>query len=287
MRSLDTHALVILIVFSGMGSVLIPALEFRGILPGETARLWINSLSALITVLLVTGTLITVVQNRQDIEELRKDREKPIVRDEIKYILKPAQEALENDISDYQDNFLEWPNSHQGLLLGVTGPRFPHQVIRRNPTAHHRLKQSNRELHDRIKQRDELGRKTAELAERISETIEDDVRQYLDSNGPTPEDEEQFEAWTRTVSGAVIREIDSFGDQHPLFQFWDQNKEQLMNLLQSSSNDLYEQFKNHEREYISLSKELVQEIQDERLRLRTEFGISAEDVGQPTRTVLE
>ncbi|MGB9956852.1 hypothetical protein ACOZ4B_10745 [Haloferax prahovense] len=279
MDRLSYRAFWLILVATAVGGIGLPIAVEQNYLGVESAGLWLRGISVIATVLLVGGTYLTIQQNQRDIEEVRKGREKPLVRDEIEHVVVPAIDALQNDIDDSEKGLLDWFNAGNRLMGGsAMGPRSGIDFIHSDHSARRRLKETSPELYSDLEDREDLILELCEVADEIAEEIKPFVEQTLRDEAPDSSDPEEFEHWVRTVLDTSIRQIDHFGESHELYEFWEEHGDHLIAQMKEVAGSKVTQLEQGEEEMIDLSKDLVERLVEEQMRLRREYGISSREI---------
>ncbi|MFK5603668.1 hypothetical protein [Haloferax volcanii] len=279
MDRLSYRAFWLILVATAVGGIGLPIAVEQNYLGAESAGLWLRGISVIATVLLVGGTYLTIQQNQRDIEEVRKDREKPLVRDEVEHVVVPAIDALQNDIDDFEEGHIDWFYTGRRLMGNTaTGPRSGINFIHSDHSARRRLEETSPELYSDLDDREELVIELCEVADEIAEEIKPFVEQTLRDEAPEPSDPDEFESWVRTITSASIKQIDHFAESNELYEFWEEHGDQIIGQMKEVAASEVTQLEQGEEEMIDLSKDLVERLVEEQMRLRREYGISSKEI---------
>jgi len=110
-RLLSDWLLILLFIFIsliGVSILGIAILNWWNTPQGDGLDLLITATGAFGTLILAAATFISIRYNLKNISEMEKEREQPIVKDEIANVINPAIEALNSNSDRYSDSDLDW-----------------------------------------------------------------------------------------------------------------------------------------------------------------------------------
>lgn len=252
---------------------------YWGMIENQTLEPLLNALSILATLLFVAGTYLTIQQNQEDLREVKKDRERPLVRDELQHVLMPAVDAIEDDLQAINEGYADWS--------GAGGSRITNGFGRRNSiylfnepdrSAMHRLKETSPELYRDLEARDEMVKELNELGDEIGNSIAPYITELLEEDGPKPSKDRLFEGWVRTVQDAAIKELDYFGDEHALYDFWQRNGEKIIARMHENAGEKHSSLQRGVNELVEESESLRVRLIEEQMHLRRTYGISSQEL---------
>lgn len=260
---------------------------WQGYSTATRIQVLIGALSGLGTLLLAAGTFLSLWQNEREVEELHKDREKPIVADEIQNFIQPAIDRLERDIQDvkYEDRNIDWHNLEDPSER--LGERLPRSVIYRSfaedevdRTALKRFQEEAPDLWERVQEREKTIERGIELSNSIVEKIRDQVIDYIEENEIENREGEHPEI--DTLLHAILKDLDSYADNHADYEVWENYCEEFLNIRREYAGEEYEQLLQTEDEIFELTKELREKLLSRKVALREEYGISSDEVETET-----
>lgn len=239
-----------------------------------------SSLGAGGTLILAGATLISVRQQTVTVEKIQREREKPMVIDEIVQVLNHAIEGAEFNIKAKKEEDWTWnwvitdgPQSHYvaGRVAEVINSSA-------DPVALHRLQESDSELWDELveyEQRvEEMAKLGDEIAEKIRPRIEEFVRQHdiRNANDEKPDID-------NLVYGAV-KQLDYFGESSKLYDVWESYGEEIRELSLEEAGEELESIDNKEQRLVSHSEKLLPQLRERKIKLRQEYGVSQRELDQ-------
>lgn len=247
------------------------------------AQVIVGGLGGLGTLLLASGTFLSLWHNEREVENLRKEREKPIVADEIRNFIQPAINRLESDIQDIEqhDREIDWhyvkmPDS------GFSGG-LPHSVIYRqftednkDETAMKRFQEDAPELWDLVIDREATIEEGVKISDRIEAKIRPLIEEYIQENDIENRNEETPNI--DVLLSSTLRDIDSYGENHEDYEVWENHRQEFRRILHKEAEDDYEQLMAKEDDIHGLTKELREELLSRKVALREEYGISSEEI---------
>lgn len=241
----------------------------------------VGALGAYGTILLAVATFITVRQNRKNIRELRRVREKPLAIDEIQNILDPIVRWTDEDISAYEEHdtngsFIEW--SYIQDPLTYPGRRRPGSLIPvSNPdyTALKRLFRNKPELESKIEERNKLLLNLRKQANDILDLLEPSVINRLNEADIATSDSN-----IRVLCNSILQQIDEFGENSELYDFWEKHGEALNQLVWDEAGEEYSALLSGEEDFIAIEKEIHEEAKLRKYELKEKYGISSDDLDE-------
>jgi hypothetical protein len=118
----------------------------------------------------------------------------------------------------------------------------------------------------------ELGNLGDEIEERLRPRIEEFIREnnIRDSNDE-PVD-------VGKLLGPIIDGLDYFGERHALYSVWEAHREDFLRIGENHAGEKIAELKDKETELEAQSSKLIRELERRKLDLRTEYGISSEEL---------
>ncbi|WP_135825189.1 hypothetical protein [Halorussus ruber] len=263
--------------------VILLYLYLSGILDSAEARVTLGALSGLGTLFLAAGTFLSLWQNEREVDDLRKEREKPIVVDELQNFVQPAIETIESDIEglEQKDRDIDW--HYLKKSSAPLSDRLPRSVYHRywrdeeqDITAIKRFREEAPDIWELIQRREE----TIEEAIGISNEIEDKIRtpitEYIQKNGIRNREEETPDI--DPLLNAILKETDSYGESHADYEVWENHRDDFIKILHEEAGADYEQLREKEAEIQEMTRELKQRLLSRKIALREEYGISSDEI---------
>lgn len=278
------YSLVFLLICIVIAIIVLLLLRWPGSLTQNYSTLVVGALGALGTILLAMATLKTVRQNRKNLRELKKDRQKPLAIDEINNVVDPVIRWTDKEIAAYEEQdtegtFIEW--SYIEDPLGYPGSRRPGSLIPlSNPdrTALRRLHRDQPELISKIEERDQLLLSLREQAHEIIDVIEPKVNSCLEKEGI--ESDGKNNSTQRILCDSILQQIDYFGENSELYDFWEEYGEELNQMIWDEAEEEFSDLLSGEEEFIQLEKEIREDMQTRKNKLKESYGISSDDLDE-------
>ena len=243
---------------------------------------------ALGTLVLATATVWTALQNQILVDERVKEAERPLVREELEEILIPYHEVVRNNIEAIDgSSAIDWTSysPRKGLFFDrmQTSKSEPVPLLQTDDVhLYTRLDRDAPGLWKMIQTHDRILKEIADLGDQISSLLEPAVRRYLEDHGLLSEFDE---GGIRTLNGAILKQIDEYGDQHEHADIWLEHRDELCRILEEVATDEYDELEEEIDRYRTHCEKLSEELVERRVRLQNEYSISVEDNEEPVEFV--
>lgn len=245
------------------------------------ANVIIQAVGAGVIMILALATVLSVYQNRQLLLEEQREREQPVVVDVINNVIEPAVYRLENDINHLQNDDerdLDWVRADEPSVLARN---YPQSVFKKNftqvdQTALVKMERDYPDTFEMMESREELVEEMCSLGTQIDEKLRPELKEYVAEKDITNAKGEEPDL--QILVSAILRDIDSYGDEHRDSEIWDGHKKEFVDFLHNTVGGEVEELENKETELLEMSKELKRELTTIRLELREEYGISSADI---------
>lgn len=239
---------------------------FEGYLTGQQARVIVSALGVLATVSLVSeslgpSTLTTIRQNRKTIEDLERDRLKPIYRDLIREIVVAARNNISN---------VEWSLENAKIMRNAFGDLHLTEItpLNLNPVLQKKFGSEFEETYVLMEEIDGEISAIKELAIEISEDLESTFVEVLEDIEANPEPEPLSK---KVVSPGLSVRSNNYTDN-----YWDAEQEQIINILFENHYEHYYEFRLREHQLHKKLDKLNSDLITIEEELRTEYGIPIE-----------
>lgn len=242
------------------------------------AMLVASSLGATGTLILAGATLISIRQQTATVEKIQREREKPLVIDEIVQVLDYAIDGVEDNIRAYVHEDWRWnwvlvdgPQSHYvaGRVAGV---------INKSPdsAALYRLKDADEKLWNKLVEYEELIENLADLGDEAAEKIRPRIKELVEKEEIKDDRGEDPDIDT-LVYGAVKR-LDKFGESSELYDVWESHGDEFCRVAREEAGIELKEIEQGEEELVDRSKTLLEALRERRVTLRHEYGISQREL---------
>lgn len=266
-------SLLLVLLFFTVVSIL--ALGITGRIDTEVSSTIVSGLAALGTVALAGITLYTVRQNRRELNQIRKDRYRPLVIDEISNIVYPSMRILSHNIEYLEENKGDnrWMY-HDGLEHHNWG-ESPTSVISSrdyDPVAVERFRSDCPVLLRKMESYDWLLVYLAGLADSIGEELDPLIKEIFEQSEYTRDLE--YENNRRVILSSILGQIDEYGESSELYEFWEAHGDELNQLAYSEVKPLYTELIEGEEYLREYSEKIRGELVARQKELQEEYGIS-------------
>mgnify|MGYP000551380983 CR=1 FL=1 len=249
-------------------------LGFRGSITQEFASLVIGGIGAFATATLAIATYTTVLQNRRTVEELQKDREKPLAEDKLRELVVPFIGELGSRIEDMQQGDAAWVQFRNSY--GNPTGEIPYGNLLTddiNETVIRELESDNPDLLEKILEHDRQSAQLEQEVEDALDIIEEDVEEFVDENSLYDDEGDPVDC--ELVSKLVLTKYDGHSGPRHYDEFWDSNRDDLIEYVQPGEIGGYI---DQRREYLEYCIGLRDELVDYKVELQQKYGISETDI---------
>ena len=199
---------------------------------------------ALGTLVLATATVWTALQNQILVDERVKEAERPLVREELEEILIPYHEVVRNNIEAIEgSSVIDWGSYSPRKSLAFDGMHTsksePVPLLQTDDVhLYTRLERDAPGLWKMIQTHDRILNEIADLGDHIISLLEPAVTRYLEDRGLLREFDE---GGIRTLNGAILKQIDEYGEQHEHADIWSEHRDDLCRILEEVVADEYDE----------------------------------------------
>jgi hypothetical protein len=264
-----------LLVFLSIIVVSILALGITGRIDTGASSTIVSGLAALVTVALAGITLYTVRQNRRELDQIRKDRYRPLVIDEISNIVYPSIRILSHNIEYLEDDNKQnrWIY-HDGLEHHNWG-ESPTSVISSrdfDPVAANRFRSDCPILLRKMEAHDWLLVYLSGLADSIGEELDPLVKEIFEQSEHTRDLE--YESNRHVIMSSILSQTEEYGESSELYEFWEAHGNELNQLVYSEVKPLYTELVLGEEYLQEYTEAMRSELVARQKELQEEYGIS-------------
>lgn len=245
----------------------------------ELLPITVQYLAAAGTLSLAAGTFYNIQQTNRDLRLREQKRKKPLAIDELSNVIIPAIQAVSGNIEKLQEGeeidwvYVDGPSGYS--TLGRPSSAMPVNDI----AAFQRLNEQNRELYQDLVEHDEMVRQMGQLAQEIFEEVQNLVKVHIEAAGYSDDDYSQSD---KVFVSAMLKQLDEFGDSHEMYEFWEQNREALLDILNEEAGELVWELEEREDEFKRHCEKLSNDLVNYRSDVQREFGISSDDIDETT-----
>ncbi|MFA9417634.1 hypothetical protein [Natrinema sp. HArc-T2] len=229
------------------------------------------------TLILALATFFNIVQSNQVLQIREKKRQKPLAIDEISNLIEPGIETVKANLEAPKNSHgngcgFEW-NYLDPEELSQRGRR-PHAIFTSDSIALSRLSTSRPDLVEQITAHNGKIGDVAERTQRFQEQIHPKIREFLEESDRG----QDIDSDLRVITSAILKEVDQFGESSDLYQFWEEYGDRLIQYSKDLPEAELEEIQKLEQEYLEVAKETFGMLEDRKLELKKEYGISEEEI---------
>lgn len=233
-------------------------------------------LSSVGTLLLALATFYNILQTNRTLELREKEQEKPLVKDELSYLIQPAITSLENNLREFKDSdstgcVFEWPYIESSRLYNVS--RGPTSVRTPDSLPMARLASDDRELYGTLRAHDNYVESIAEEASKLHQELKPEIERLLEEEGIDEVDQS-----LKVFTSAVLKEIDHFDESHDQYDFWEKYGDHLIEYANQETDSTQEEVKSGEEVYRKFLQNALQELEQRKAILKQEYSISEDEI---------
>ena len=264
-----------LLVLLSLIVVSILALGITGRIDTGVSSTIVSGLAALGTVTLAGITLYTVRQNRRELDQIIKERYRPLAIDEISNIVYPSMRILSHNLEYLEDNEGEnrWMY-HDGFEHHNWG-ESPTSVISSrdfDPVAVERFRSDCPLLLRKMEAHDWLLVYLSGLADSIGEELDPLVKEIFEQSEHTRDLE--YESNRRVIMSSILGQTEEYGESSELYEFWESHGDELNQLVYSEVKPLYTELVQGEEYLQEYTEAMRSELVARQKELQEEYGIS-------------
>lgn len=243
---------------------------------------------ALGTLVLAIATVWTALQNQILVDERVKEAERPLVREELEVILIPYDEVVQNNIQAVEgSSVIDWGSYSPQKSLPFDGMHTsksePVSLLQTDDVyLYTRLERDAPGLWKMIQTHDRILNEIADLGDHISILLEPAVKRYLEDHSLLNEFDD---GGIRTLNGAILKQIDEYGDQHEHADIWLEHRDELCRILDEVVADEYDELQEEIDQYQTHCEELSEKLVERRVSLQNEYSIPVDDEEEPVEFV--
>lgn len=244
-------------------------------------RLFITSLGVFGTLVLAAATFLSVRQNIHSVNEMEREREKPIVKDEILKVIQPAIDALKGNVermeSDYGPDWI-YSDSRTYNPGGETD-RVSSVFADPAPVAMARLQESRPDLWSELENHEKLVKSMCDIGQQIMDEVTVPLQTCAhELDWQLPESDKQRNL--RVLVSAALKDLDEFGESSEYYELWAKHGSEITNLVQSLAKDEIEELRQLETQWGDLCEELSADLEEYKIQLQEEYGISESTIDE-------
>lgn len=254
----------------------IPVLLYLSIdLPAATQALVLaTALSSVGTLALALATFVNVSQANERLEIQQKKQRKPLALDEISHVVQPTINALENNLRQFQESTnpgcaFEWVYISGPSLYGPS--KGPDSVRARSMISAARMANENEDLYTSLETHDRYVQMIVDQAQRLHEELEPEIERSFEEKGITDES-------TKAVTSAVLLEIDEWGENGVMTEFWNENRDKLIKYAEEQPEVSLSDVQSLEAKYRDYLEETRMALMERKADLMQEYSISEDDI---------
>lgn len=240
----------------------------QGYWSSTVSQLIITGLGALGTVTLAILTVVTLTQNRQIMEERRKDREAPIQQAVLQEIVLSAEERMEKNYEKLFEEQFDWmeATTQEIELLAIDLETLQRQD---DPVAREEFEEKYPEVDELMAAYDGQIFYLNNTARKIIEEIQSPLKDYIRSNQIM--DSEGYEIEVGRVINRLLNMEEILSDDAPP-DWWRENEQAFKDIARENSEE-YSEFLSEQNELTNLEQEVSKALIEVKKDIRQEYGI--------------
>lgn len=263
-------------VIIGLYLVTLPYLFYlwRGLSSTNQALVLASALGSLGTLALALATFVNISLTNEQLQLQTKERQKPLAVDELSYVIQPAIDALEDNLqkfdeSEYKGCTFEWVYiSSSSMYAGSKGPK---SVKTQYAIPAARMASEDRLLYQLLGMHEQYVEAVAEQATQFHEELKPEINRLLEEHGLEGES-------SKAVSTAVLRELDEWGEEREMYDFWEQYRDHLIDYADSELEVSLSQVQQQEQEYRDHMEATLERLISRKMDLTKEYSISEDEI---------
>jgi hypothetical protein len=265
---------ILLIPFVGALITLPITLHYFDIIGQQIASLIIGGLGTLATATLAIATYRTVLQNRQSVKELKKDREKPLAEDKLRLMIVPYINELEDKIDQISDEEVIWVDryGYNDIIRVPCNQLSPDDL---SNTVVQEIEDDNPELLKKVKKHDDMAEEINNTVDDVLEELEKQVQNFtedksLKNDKGEPVNESKLALY-------ILAEITDGWPPSNHEQIWAEHNKSLIDLKDKSIRQKIDQ---SEERYLQCCQDLRESLIKYKVSLQQKYGISEQEIAE-------
>lgn len=248
--------------------------------PGDSGvNYLITSLGAFGTLILAAATFVSVRQSTRSVSELEKERQKPIVKDEIVKVIQPAIDALSANVKRAeQEQGIDFVLYDQPIYnANSSTDRISSVFADPAPVAMVRLHETRPDLWSRLEDHQEYITRMIGIGNGLPEKMETPIRVCAEELGwEKPEEELDI----RLLMHSVVKDTDEYGENSDYYTFWQEHREEIKDLVRALADDEMKELESLKPQWKELCEDLSEDLLEYKVELQQDFGISESAVDE-------
>lgn len=263
--------------------VAIPVLLYLslGLSASNQALVLASALSSLGTLALALATFVTISQSNERLKIQQKKQEQPLAKDELSHVVQPAIEALEANLRKFTESdnpgcVFEWVYISGASLYGAA--RGPESIRVRSIIPAGRLAGEDEDLYDTLMVHDRYAEMIAGRARRLHMGLEPEIERLFEEESVTGES-------TKSVTTAVLKELEAWGEDEVLTEFWEENRDWLIRYAEEETEVTLSEVQSMEDSYQEYMHNAHRALLERKAELMQKYSISEDDITVETEEV--
>lgn len=228
------------------------------------------------TVLLALATFINISQTNRTLKLKEKEREKPLIVDELSYVIQPAISSFKNnlrEIRDFQHSGCAFDWVYIRNPSGYSGSAGPDPIRTPDTLSMARLTADDRKLAANLRAHDEYVKDIVEKANKLHEELKPEIERLLEEEAINDISQD-----LRVITSAVLKELDYFDDSHELYDFWEEHRENLIKYANEETETTLDEVKADEINYQDRAEKVLQQLSQRKANLKHDYSISEDEI---------
>ena len=237
--------------------------------------------SIIVTGLSALGTLLLAAVTFFNLQRDREEREKPLAMDEIRSVVQPAIDAVENNIQEIQkrDKPFDWVYVDADIEFSFNNNAMgrPWSVFSiPDPSAMLRLKRRDPDLWNQMQKHDDHIKKLARLASEIEDVVGPELEKYARTHVLETDRGEPPKA--KVFVNSLLHNIDEFGESSEYYDLWADHSAEFRKILDSMAEEKVSELNRLEQEYFDHCDNLREQLIERKIKVQCGYGISSSDI---------
>lgn len=282
-RDFITLVKLLILVFAG-GVLLVPVALVTTSLTEGTATIAVSALSSLATLLIVYLTVQSLQQGQESLEELRRERQRNLAIDAIRQVIQPLQEQVLAEFQAENTPVTFW-EEHRNEDGKMTAPPLNPETEEGSATYIF-LQRECPDLFEAIEKYNERRDKLKEAARAVSGPLRSELNRIWNREiGPHISEQVGSTVRARNLTEEYINDpenaagldfVEEFNSQFEVNQR--EQQELLMTAPDRVVEDEWETLQTAKVEFKRAADDVNEEITLAEAHLRSEYGISEQDI---------
>lgn len=238
-----------------------------------------SGLGSVGTFALALATVYNVAQSSRSLEIREQEREKPLVRDVLSYVVEPAIDGLSENMQAFNESenegcTFDWVYVDAPRQAKVAG--LPRSVGAYDALAGAWLVRESPDLFDSLRKHDRMAEQIGEMGSEFHREMLPKIESLFDSD-------DKFESGDslKPISSGVLKRLDHFGESSEYYEFWDKYGDVLIEYAETEPDVTIGEIEAAEEDYRELVTDVLEKMRGKKAELKTTYRVSEEEISDP------